>query len=85
MLGILRRMKVPTLEEVQDSIEFLRYRDTFSRVMQEILGWPIARGARLVDEWIRDSSFPGAAANPAGLRLGCMPEITGGAGPVSQR
>jgi len=50
-------MKVRTIEEVQDSIEFLRYRDTFSRVTHEMLGWPLAQGVRVVDEWVGDESF----------------------------
>jgi hypothetical protein len=50
-------MKVRTIEEVQDSIEFLRYRDTFSRVTHEMLGWPLAQGVRLVNEWLRKDSF----------------------------
>ena len=50
-------MSTPTVEEIRDSIEFQQYRDTFSRVMHEMLGWPIAQGRLMVDEWVLDSSF----------------------------
>jgi len=50
-------MNVPTIEEIQDSLEFLRYRDTFSRVLHEMLGWPLAQGVRMVDDWLREESF----------------------------
>ena len=50
-------MKAPSVEEIQDSIEFLRYRDTFSRVMHEFVGWSLAQGVRLVNKWVRDESF----------------------------
>jgi broad specificity phosphatase PhoE len=56
-LGIQHRMRTPTIEEIQDSIEFLRYRDTFSRVTQEMLGWPLAQGVRVVDDRVREESF----------------------------
>ena len=50
-------MRTPTVEEIRDSIEFLRYRDTFSRVMHEMLEWPIARGRLMVDEWVQERAF----------------------------
>ena len=50
-------MNVRSVEEVRDSIEFHQYRDTFSRVMHEMLGWPLAQGRLMVDEWVQESSF----------------------------
>jgi hypothetical protein len=50
-------MGTRTIEEIQDSIEFLRYRDTFSRVTHELLGWPLAQGVRMVDDQLREESF----------------------------
>jgi hypothetical protein len=50
-------MNAPTIEEVQDSIEFRLYRDTFSRVMHEMVGWSIAQGVRWADRQVRSSSF----------------------------
>ena len=50
-------MSPPTIEEIRDSIEFLQYRDTFRRVMHEMLGWPLAQGVHMVDGWLQHESF----------------------------
>jgi hypothetical protein len=50
-------MKVPTIEELQDSIEFIAYRDTYSRILHEILGFPLAHGRREIDKRLRAEPF----------------------------
>jgi hypothetical protein len=50
-------MKIPSIEEIADSIEFLTYRDTYSHMLHRFLGWPVARGRQQIDEWLHDESF----------------------------
>lgn len=49
-------MKTPTEVEIRDSLAFLKYQDTYARVMHEFLGWPLARGKQEVDQLIRNES-----------------------------
>src|SRR5690242_3547226 len=50
-------MKAPTIEEIQDSMEFVAYCDTYCRILHEILGFPLAHGRSELEGRLRSEAY----------------------------